>query len=378
MKISSIKTYLAKEWRTFLFVVVETDDGTYGLGEAGLTGRELAVQGAIEHFNPLLLGQDPSRTEHLWQMLWRGGFYPAGQVLSSAIAAIDMALWDLKAKALDTPLYQLLGGRCRDRVLTYNHLGSGSVEQVASQAERSVAEGWKCLRFELWPEHHNAGFEPRKAIRQSLKHWAAIREAVGDDIEICVDVHTRLGVADAVRYCRATETFRPFFIEDPLRSENPQSYRHLRQQTAAPLAAGEQYAGKWDFKHILEEELVDFARIDVAIAGGITEARKIAAMAETHYIDIAVHNPIGPVSTAACLHLNLACTNFGVMELPRRPGETMADVITGQPIWENGFLLVPEKPGLGVEFDPEALQKYPFEMTELPHLHREDGSFTNW
>jgi galactonate dehydratase len=152
----------------------------------------------------------------------------------------------------------------------------------------------------------------------------------------------------------------------------------LRAQTAVPIAAGEQYATKWAFRQVIEEEWIDYARIDVCNCGGLTEAKKIAGWCETHYIDLAVHNPIGPVATAASLHLNLSTPNFGVMELPRRPGETMADVILNQPEWEDGYLLPPTKPGLGIEFDREAIKKYPFEMTGLPLIRREDGSFTNW
>ncbi len=377
MKITDITVYLAKEWRTFLFVVIDTDEGIYGVGEGGITGQENAMAGVIKHFTPQLIGQDPFQTEHIWQMLLRGGFYPAGQILTAAIAAIDIALWDIKGKALEVPVYQLLGGRVRDKVMTYNHIHGSSVEEIVAECEHSVAEGWKCLRWEI---HYQADhiIEPHQSIRSAIEQWAAVREAVGDDIELCYDVHTRLSVPDAVRFCREVEPFRPFFIEDPLRSENPQSYRRLREQTAVPLAAGEQYGTKWDFRQVIEEELINYARVDVCICGGITEAKKIAGWCETHYIDLAVHNPIGPISSLACLHLNLSCPNVGVQELPRRPNETMPDVVLGQPEWVNGYLLPPEKPGLGIEFDREAIQQYPFEITPLPQLRREDGSFTNW
>ncbi len=377
MKITNITTYLAKEWRTFLFVVVDTDEGIYGVGEGGITGRELAVAGALEHFKPLLIGQDPFRTEHIWQTLSRGGFYPASLILTAAIAAIDVALWDIKGKALGVPVYQLLGGLVRDKVMTYNHLHGASVEAIVEGVQRSMAEGWKCVRWEptYRPDHV---IEPRESIRLALAQWQAVREAAGDDVEICFDVHTKLSVPDAIRFCREVEPFRPFFIEDPLRAENADSYRRLRANTAVPIAAGEQYASKWAFRQVIEEEWIDYARIDVCNCGGLTEARKIAGWCETHYIDLAVHNPIGPVATAASLHLNLSAPNFGVMELPRRPGESMADVVLNQPEWEDGYLLPPTQPGLGIEFDREAIKNYPFEITELPHLRREDGSFTNW
>ena len=376
MKITDITVYLVKEWRTFMFVVVDTDEGIYGVGEAGVTGRELAMAGVVEHVTPLLIGEDPFRTEHLWQLLWRGGFHPAGQILTGAIAAIDIALWDIKGKALGVPVYDLLGGRTRDRVLTYNHVNGGA-DEIGDLCLASVEEGWKCLRLD--PHGRADGvFEPTESVRWALGKFEAAREAVGDDIELCLDIHTRLGVSDAIRFCREVEPFRPLFIEDPLRSENAESYARLRAQTAVPIAAGEQFGTKWDFRPLIENAWIDYARVDLCICAGLTESKKIAGWCETHYIDLAVHNPIGPVSTAACLHLNLSIPNMLVQELPRRPGESLPDVVLGQPGWEDGYLLPPERPGLGIEFDREAVKRYPFEPTELPKLRRVDGSFTNW
>jgi L-alanine-DL-glutamate epimerase-like enolase superfamily enzyme len=181
-----------------------------------------------------------------------------------------------------------------------------------------------------------------------------------------------------VRLLRASEEYQPFFMEDPLRSESPYAYHRLRQQTAVPIAAGEQWATKWEFREAIENDLIDYARIDLCIVGGITEARKITGWCEAHYIKLVTHNPLGPVSSAACLQMNLACPNFGVQEQPRRPGTTLTDVIPVQVEWDDGYLLPPTRPGLGVEFDREAALRSPFKMTELTHLRRLDGSFTNW
>ncbi len=377
MKITDIKVYLAKEWRTFCFVVVETDAGISGIGESGMTGRELAVQGAIEHFKPLLIGQDPFRSEHIWQLLFRGGFFPAQRILTAAIAAIDIALWDIKGKALGVPVYDLLGGRVRDRVLTYNHNTGDTVEELVECCQRSVADGWKVLR---WGFAHLPGkiLEPRPAVLRTIQECEAIRRTLGDEVEIALDVHTRLNPADAIWLCQELEQYRPYFVEDPLRVENAGSYRNLRGRSTVPLAAGEQYNSKWEFRQVIEEELIDYARVDLCICGGLTEAKKIAAACETHYIDLAVHNPIGPVATSAFLHLSLSVPNFAVQELPRRPGESLPDLIINQPEWRDGYLLPPTAPGLGIEFKPEALGKYPFEMSELQHLRRADGSVTNW
>jgi galactonate dehydratase len=379
VKITNIEAYPV--WggqRNFLFVAVDTDAGIDGVGEAGLTGRELAVIGALEHFKPLLIGQDPMRTEHLWQLLFRGGFFPAQRVLAAAISAIDIALWDIKGKALGVPIYELLGGRVRDKVVCYPHnVGhSREIGPLVESCLQSKAEGWKFVRWGL-PED-NGILEPRQAVRTAIRQFQAVREAVGDEIEICFDVHTRLDLPDAIWLCQEVEPFRPFFIEDPLRSENPDSFKTLRPRTRVPLAAGEQFSSKWEFRQLIEEEWIDYARVDLCLVGGFTEARKIAGWCETHYIKLAVHNPLGPVSTAACLHLNLACPNFGVQEQPRRTNTVLTDVVPVQPDWEDGYLLPPTRPGLGIEFDRAAARKHPFQMAELPHLRRLDGSVTNW
>ena len=378
MKITAVTPYLVKEWRTMLFVKVETDEGVTGIGEAGLTSREQGVAGFIDALATLIVGEDAMRSEHLWQLMWRGGFHPSGQALSSAIAAIDIALWDIKGKALGVPVYQLLGGKVRDKVDCYCHLGDGGSPDALLQIARArVAEGWNVLRWSSGARQDGT-YEPNKAVDGAIADYQLLRTELGPEIELCFDAHTRMSVPDAVRLCRGLEPYRPLFVEDPLRVENPESYRRLRDQTAVPIAAGEQLGTKWQFRALIEDELIDYARIDMAICAGFTESHKIAGWCETHFIDIAVHNPIGPVSTAACLHLNLATPNMLVQELPRRPGESLADVIVSQHRWEDGWLIASDAPGLGLEVDWEGLARYPFTHENLPLFHREDGSFTNW
>ncbi len=380
MNISDITCYPV--WgghRNFLFIVVDTDEGIYGVGESGLTGRELAVMGAIEHFKPLLVGRDARRIEHIWQILSRGGFFPHGKVLGSAISAIDIALWDIKGKALGVPVYDLLGGRVRDKVVCYCHLAGGhtpGTEGLVENAQERVSQGWKFVRWGLPTEGDT--LVPSRAVWQSIDQFRALREALGDEVELCFDIHTRLSPADAILLCREAAPFHPFFMEDPIRSESPQAFRLLREKIDTPLAAGEQFASKWDFREMIDSDLIDYARIDLCIAGGLTEGKKIAAWCEGHYIDVAVHNPLGPVATAACLHFNLAIPNFAVQEQPRVPGAMLTDVVKHQIVWEDGYLLAPTGSGLGVEFDRQAAKAHPFRMSELTHLHREDGSFTNW
>ena len=371
MKITDVKCFpVFHGSRNYLFVKVETDEGLYGMGEFGLTFREQAGIGAIEQMKTDLIGQDPLNTEYLWQLLMRGDFFPAGRINMAAQSAIDIALWDIKGKALGQPVYMLLGGKLRDRVVCYG--GAGTPEH----ARERVEEGWRYLRMSV--KARDGILEPAAAIRDSVETFAALREAVGPEIGLIIDVHTRLDTPDAIRLGRQLEPYDPFFIEDPLRCENPQSYRTVRQHVASPLAAGEQFATKWEFRQLIEEELINYARVDLGIVGGLTEARKIAGWCETHYIKIAPHNPLGPVSAAACLHLDVATDNFAVQEGGLIGKAVMEDLFPVQVPYEAGHLLAPAGPGLGIEFDEEAVAAYSFEPCHGPRYRRADGSLTNW
>jgi galactonate dehydratase len=382
VKITDIRTYPIGGSRNFLFVEVLTDAGIRGLGEAGISNREPPVIAMIEQFRDFLVGEDPFRIEHIWQTLFRGGFFPASHVVSAAISAIDIALWDIKGKAFGVPVYTLLGGPVRDRVVCYPHISggqTGDVEPLVEECLRAVEDGWKFVRLGTPATHDRDVLEPRTAVRLALRQLAAVREAVGEEIEIIFDCHTRLDLAEAVILCRESEDLHPYFVEDPLRSENPEVYGALRPRTGVPLAAGEQYGSRWEFRSVIENDWIDYARIDLCIVGGISEAIKVAGWADTHYIKLAVHNPLGPVSTAACLHLNLACTNFGVQEQPRKPGDEMQDLFPLQPTWEDGSLLPPSAPGLGLEFDPSMADRYPRRpWHDFRRMRRLDGSVTNW
>ncbi len=377
MKITDVWGFAVNDGpRNFTFVKVSTDEGLYGLGESGISGRELAVIGAVEHFADVLKGEDATRIEHLWQTMWRGSFWRGGSILAAAIAAIDIALWDLNAKALGVPLYRLLGGRCRDKVQCYCHLAEGRPQDIVASAQQYVDDGYPMVRYSVQGDEQGV-LEPARAVREAIETAARLREALGDDIEIVIDVHTRLDPPYAIQLAKGLEPYRLYFIEDPIRSENPQTFALLRQHITQPIATGEQRVSKWEFRELIEQELMDYARIDLCNAGGITESMKIAGWCQTHYINLALHNPLGPVSTAACLHMDLACPNFGVQELPRRPG-FMPDVFPQQVPYARGHLLVPEAPGLGVDIDEKAAGERPFRMQEKPHFRREDGSVTEW
>jgi len=378
-KITAVTPYIVGDERNFLFVVVETESGIQGVGEGGVTWREEATAAVINDFAPLLIGQDPLRTEHLWQVMFRSGFFPGGGIGCAALSAVDIALWDIKAKALGVPLYQLLGGRVRDRVVCYPHVRGNTSAELLDDARRKQSEGWSFARFDFREDAERAILEPSEAVRRSLGDFEALRGELGDELELIVDVHTRLDPPDAIRFCRQVEEYRPYFVEDPLRMENFDSFRKLAQHVHVPLAAGEQYATKWEFRQQVEEDLIDYARVDVCIVGGITEALKIAGWCETHYINLAFHNPLGPVSTAACLHLDLAISNFAVQELARVPGQVLEELFPVQAPFSAGQLLPSERPGLGIEFDVAALGKYPsIAGGGCPQLRRRDGSYTNW
>jgi len=396
MKITDITVHpVQAPGRTLVIVLVETDAGLTGVGEAGLQRRWQAIIGAIEHLKKWLIGENPARIEHLWQRMVRGGFYPTDRLIGSAISAIDMALWDIKGQALGVPVYELLGGRCRDRVECFFQPGylTATVEhphpkatvggnrtsndaEVQAVAKRHLAEGLKYFRIS--PNAEDGLFKPREACRLALRQLRAVRDGVGDDLELMVDLHTRLSPPEAVWFCRECEPLRVFVIEDPIRSEHVAGYRHIRAHVNVPLAAGEQWASQWEFREAIEADLLDYVRPDLCICGGITAGRKIAAMAETHLVKLLLHNPLGPVCTAAELHLDLACDNAGPQEILRPPQSILPDVFECSFRQEGGWLTVPTSPGLGVKFNKEAAKNHPAEMTEPPHWRREDGSFTNY
>ena len=380
--------------RTLVPVCVHTDQGLVGLGEAGLQRRWQAIVGATEHFKPWLIGQDPMRIEHLWQRMFRGGFYPGDRLIGSVISAIDIALWDIKGQALGVPVYELLGGRCRDYVQCFtaptymaadrepaaNDLASavndGSPEAAAELASQCAERGHKFFRLGLM--HRDGLFDSRWAMRQLAAQLHAVRNAVGDALELMVDLHTRLNPDEAIWFCRQVEPLNMYVVEDPLRSEHANGYHHVRRHTHLPLAAGEQWAGKWEFREVIENELVDYVRPDLCICGGITEAKKIAAMAETHLIRTLPHNPLGPICTAASLHLDIACPNAGPQEVLFPPATMLPDVFDCDFELDGTQLTVPTAPGIGVKFNRRAAANHPPRMTEPPHFHRADGSFTNY
>ena len=386
MKVTQIKSYSVQgeSGRSYFIIRVDTDAGHYGLGEIGIGGWGVAIGHAIEHLSELVVGADPWETERLWQEMFRSGFFPADTVYSCAISAIDIALWDIKGKSVDKPVYKLLGGPVRDKVLSYPHAQGKNVPDFVESAQRHIDEGWKFLRWHQMETSEYGSkqpivFDPLESVKLSIESFAAVRDAVGWDVGLCFDVHTRLDPAMTIQMCRDIEEFKPFFIEDPARSENPGTYRNLRQKINLPIAAGEQWGSKWPFRQVIEEDLIDYARIDLCIVGGLTEALKITHWAETHYIDIVPHNPLGPVSAAACVSLCMASTNVGAQEMPRRPGSSDNKLFPRQIEWEDGYSWCADVPGLGVDFNiDEAEGAYVNPAGMGLQLRRPDGAKTNW
>ena len=382
MKITDVKALVTRgAVRNLCVVKVETDAGYHGWGESGLIGRELAVKGAVEHFREFLVGKDARRIGALWQEMYRGQYFEGGRVLTAAISAIDIALYDVVAKSLGVPVYQLLGGAHRDRVpcFTTSHAPMGP--EAVEDARRLVNDGWPSIRF-TFGEPDTGGdptlFEPRESIALTSEWMIRVREAVGSAPVLGMEYHHRLSVAEAASFCQRMPSGTLDFLEEPIRDETPEAYETLRRMTNVPFAIGEEFASKWQFLPYIERGIANFARIDLCNVGGFTEAMKVAGWCEAHYIDMMPHNPLGPISTAANLHFAAAVPNYAWLE------ERTGDLVFGpeyfpvQPKIDGVTFPVPEGPGLGVEFNEGVVEEHPFEFWEAGHLHRRDGSYTNY
>ncbi|WP_162605585.1 mandelate racemase/muconate lactonizing enzyme family protein [Jiangella ureilytica] len=378
MKITEVEPLVvATRSGTYLLVVVHTDEGLHGLGEVGMRSRPRAVLGALADFAELATGTQAHRIEELSQLFLRGGFFPAVGDVAAAAAAIDLALWDLRGKALGVPVHELLGGAVRDHVPAYVHLPGHSLPEYLDHAHGLVERGWRHLRIGLQPPTDPV-LEPRATLRANVEAFHGLREALGDDVELLVDVHTRLDPAEATVFCREIEPARPYFVEDPLRSESMDAYRMLRARTGVPLAAGEQLTTAWEFRPLLEGDLVDHARIDLANTG-LTQGRKIAAIAEAHHIQVTTHNPLGPVCTAASAHFNLTLPNLGVQEQTHPHGWDDDPLVVAGAIVDGGSVRPSGLPGFGVDLDLEAARRAATgELGPPPRYRRPDGSLTNW
>ncbi|MGQ0637004.1 MAG: D-mannonate dehydratase ManD [Planctomycetaceae bacterium] len=399
MKITDVRVIVTCPGRNFVLLKIVTDEGVYGVGDGTLFGRELAVAACLrDHIAPLLIGRDPDRIEDTWQFLFRGTYWRGGPVLNTALAAVDLALWDIKGKRAGLPVYSLLGGKTRQGALAYTHASGNSFAEVTESARRYIAQGFKVVRCqcaipgtvgtygtgpgtptgtELLPLEEI--WEPRPYLQTVPRLFAHLREQLGGEIELFHDVHERLTPIQAARLGKELEPYHLFFLEDPLRPELKEGFRVIRQHTTTPLGMGELFTSKWECLPLITEQLIDFIRCDLVHAAGITEARKIAAIAECYYVQTAWHGPpdISPIAHAANVHLDIAIPNFGVQEWVEHPPQT-ADVIRGGPTFSKGYLHVSDAPGLGCDIDEQAAAKYPYRRSYLPMARRADGSVQDW
>ncbi len=382
MKITAIIGYPV--WvgtRNQMLVKVETDEGLYGWGESGLSGREKAVAGAVEHYAQWLVGRDPMRIGALWQEMYRSQYFEGGRVLQAAISAIDIALHDIKGKALGVPVYDLLGGRQREVIPTFATVTGATEDEILASGRSLMARCWGAIR--LFPVGHNNGaiFEPRQSIAATARLCVRAREDWGDAVVIGLDYHHRLSVAEAASFCQKMPKGTLDFLEEPIRDETPEAYEALRHLTDVPFAIGEEFASKWQFLPYVERGIHQFNRIDVCNVGGLTEAMKVAGWSEAHYVDLMPHNPLGPICTAATIHFAAAVPNFSWLETratEKHLGFDDAEIFPVQPRLDGAVYPVGTAPGLGVDVNEEAVKAQSFRYWEAPHLRRNDGSVTNW
>ena len=383
MKITEVMPYpIFDGRRSFMLVKVSTDEGIEGWGEAGVTYRELAVAGAITHYRELLVGQDPMDIGAHWQRMYRSQYFEGGRILTGAISAIDIALHDIKGKALGIPVHQLLGGKQRDYVPAFCTAGGNSNDEVIENAKEYMQNGWQAIRVGWrFPWGDDVVLEPIESIAPTAKLMTQVRTALGDDIILGLDYHHRLSVPEAVSFCNKMQQGTIDFLEEPIRDESIQAYRALRSMVDVPFAIGEEMSSKWQFLPYIEENLTQFARLDICNIGGFTEAMKVIGWCEAHYIDLMPHNPLGPVCAAASIHMCAA--SAGVAWFETGAGPTGSDNFSDEmfptrPKVDNGRYAVPTAPGLGIEVNEEAIKAAKFEKREFNFIRKRDGSYTNW
>lgn len=382
VKITRLATFIVPP--RWLFLKIETDAGVFGWGEPVVEGRAHTVAAAVAELADYLVGQDPLRIEDHWNVLYRGGFYRGGAVHMSALAGIDQALWDIKGKALGVPVHQLLGGRCRDRIRVYSWVGGDRPADLAANARAVVAAGFTAVKMNATEELHY--LDGHAHLDKVLANIAAVREAVGPEIGIAVDFHGRVHRPMAKVLAKELEPLRLMFIEEPVLSEHREALREIANQCSTPIAVGERLFSRWDFKGVLADGSVDIVQPDLSHAGGISECRKIAAMAEAYDVALAPHCPLGPIALAACLQLDAVSYNAVIQEqslgIHYNRDNDLLDYLADRLVfaYRDGYVAIPDGPGLGIEID----EAYVAERAAIGHRWRNpvwrhpDGSFAEW
>lgn len=382
MKISDLECFIVPP--RWLFLKIETDEGLVGWGEPIIEGRANTVKAAVEELKEYLIGKDPMRIEDHWQTLYRSGFYRGGPILMSAIAGIDQALWDIKGKFFNAPVYQLLGGPCRDSVQIYSWIGGDRPNEVGLAAREKLNAGFSAIKMNATEELHY--IDSHKKIDAVLERVAAIREFCGNEIEIGIDFHGRVHKPMAKVLAKALEPFRPMFIEEPVLPENNEALREVARSTSIPIATGERMFSRWDYKHLLSDGYVDIIQPDLSHAGGITECRKIISMAEAYDVAVAPHCPLGPIALAACLQVDAVSHNVFIQEqslgIHYNVGNDLLDYLADPTVfsYDAGYIQLPKGPGLGITVN----EAYVRRQSEIGHdwknpvWRHKDGTIAEW
>lgn len=367
MKITDIRTCIVHAHHdNWVFTKMYTDEGLTGVGESSVEGREHAVREAIAELKRYLIGKNPFQIEKLYYVMYRDGYWGAGPILTGALSAVDGALWDIKAKALGIPVYELLGGKFRDRIRVYANrwfFGADTPEKLARRARDIADKGFTALK---WDPFGKAEWSlSAKQLKETLAGVEAVREAVGDEVDILIEGHGRFDIRTAIQVAKELEPYKPMFFEEPIMPENIDGLAEVRAKSPVPIAAGERMYTKFDFRQALEKRAVDFIQPDLRVAGGILETKKIAAMAEACFIPVAPHNIHGQIGTAMSLHLVASIPNAAILEFNVEQIDWENRLLSRkfQPV--DGYLPVPDEPGLGIDFDERAAEQYPFKPISM-------------
>ena len=375
MKITDIQTFGVNfGGSNHIFVKVLTDEHLYGIGEAYRVGPDEATVATIDYFKQWLLGEDPTRIEYLWRMMYNRSRFPGGSIINAAISGIEIALWDVKGKAHGVPVYQLIGGRCRDRVRVYLGVGGPTPARAAESARRAVDMGFTAVK--MGP--HPTGAEKMpwgQVLRGTAAKMEAVRRAVGEDVDIGLDPHARIfEPVRALEMAEVLKPYRPMFFEEPLRPENIEAMGKLRQKCPIPIATGEMLYTKYEFRDVIAAGAADILQPDLLLCGGLMEAKKIAAMGEAQYLTVAPHSPLGPVSTAVCVQFAASTPNFIILEY-RLDDRGPARQLIAEPLkLVNGYVQIPEVPGLGIELNEKGFAGNPLKHWARPLIVESDGN----
>ncbi len=378
MKITSVEPLVVDVGsRNWLFVVVETDEGLSGVGEGSLPGHPRAVAAAVEEYREYVVGEDPARIQHLWQLMYRQPFFRSGAVTLSAMSAIEQALWDIKGKAAGLPVYELLGGRCHDRIKLYANGPDGdTLDEIAESAGSLVERGFTAMKTGI--AEAVLPVQGDGIFHRAAEQVEAVRNAVGEDIEIAWDAHGRLTPVMSIKLARALEPYNIWFLEEPALPENAKGLAQVARATSIPVATGERLFTKWAFREVLELGGAALLQPDLSHCGGVLEARAIAAMAEVYYCGFAPHNPLGPVNTIVSAHVAMACPNFVALEICLYPPDWTRELLTEPLELADGYLELSDEPGWGVELDVELCRSHPYRPYTLPILRHRSGAIGDW